>query len=92
MFFAYPYSSYRSFFRQSLLPFNISITSVAYSQLRTITYVGTLGFGIFLILVFLTNMKNDKCSKEIAATNYAWLAFVLQASAGLSLQWTPYDV
>jgi hypothetical protein len=91
-FFAYPYSGYRSFFRQSLLPFSISITSVAYSQLRTITYVGTLGFGIFLILVFLTNMKNDKYSKEIAATNYAWLAFVLQASAGLSLQWTPYDV
>jgi hypothetical protein len=91
-FFAYPYYGYRSFFRQSLLPFNISITSVAFSQIRTIAYVGTLGFGIFLILVFLADMKNGKCSKEIAATNYAWLAFVLQASAGLRLQWTPYDV
>jgi len=65
---------------------------VAFSQIRTIAYVVSLGFGILLILVFLTNMKNNKCSKEIAATNYAWLAFVLQASAGLSLQWTPYDV
>ena len=92
VFFAYPFSGYRSFFRQSILPFNISIASVAFSQLRSIAYVGTLGFGIFLILVFLANMKNSKCSKEIAAANSAWLAFVLQASAGLSIQWTAYDV
>jgi hypothetical protein len=92
VFFAYPYFGYRSFFRQSLLTFSISITSGVYSQLRTIAYISTLGFGIFLILVFITNIKKDKCSKEIAATNCAWLAFVLQASAGLSLQWTPYDV
>lgn len=92
VFFVYPYFGYRSFFRQSLLTFGISITSVVYSQLRTIVYVSTLGFGLFLILVFLTNVKNDKCSKEIAAINCAWLAFVLQASSGLSLQWTPYDV
>ncbi len=92
IFFAYPYSGYRSFFRQSILPFNVSITSTAFSQLRSIAYVGSLGFGILLILFFLANIKNDKCSKEIAATNSAWLAFVLQASAGLSIQWTAYDV
>ena len=90
VFFAYPYVGYRSFFRQSLLTFSISKTSVVYSQLSTIVYVSTLGFGLFLILIFLTNIKNDKCSKEIAAINCAWLAFVLQASSGLSLQWTPY--
>jgi len=91
VFFVYPYFGYRSFFRQSLLHFGISINSVIYSQLRAIVYVSTLGFGLFLILFFLTNVKNKKCSKEIAATNCAWLAFVIQASAGLSLQWTPYD-
>ena len=92
VFFAYPYFGYRSFFRQSLLPFNISIISGAFSQIRTIAYVGALGFGVFLILVFLTKMKKNNYSKEIAATNCAWLAFVLQASAGLNFQWTPYDV
>jgi len=92
VFFAYPYFGYRSFFRQSLLPFNISIISEAFSQIRTLAYISALGFGIFLILVFLTKMKKKSCTKEIAATNCAWLAFVLQASAGLNLQWTPYDV
>ncbi len=92
VFFAYPYFGYRSFFRQSLLPFNISIISAAFSQLRDIAYIGTLGFGLFLILILLTAIKNKKYSKEIAAVNCTWLAFVLEASAGLSLQWTPYDV
>ena len=94
IFFAYPYRlvGYRSFFRQSMLLLGMYTYSVAYSQLRTIVYVCSLGFGLLLIATFLKNAKDDEGAKGIAAINCAWLGFVLQASRELVLQWTPVAV
>src|SRR3989337_1245994 len=89
IFFAYPFTSYRSFFRQSVLFFGISTYSVVYSQLRIIIYICSLGFGLLLIAAFLKSVKDGEGAKGIAAVNCAWLGFVLQASMGLTLQWSP---
>jgi hypothetical protein len=77
---------------QSILVLGISTDSVVYSQLRTMVYVSSLGFGLLLIAALLRSVKDGACAREIAATNCAWLGFVLQSSIGLGLQWTPYDV
>ena len=89
IFFAVPYSGYRSFFRQLISLLGISTYSVVYLQLRTITYICSLAFGLFLIAAFLKRAKDAKGAKGIAAINCAWLGFVLQASIGLGLQWAP---
>ena len=94
IFFAYPYRlvGYSSLFRRSMLLLGISTYSVIYSQLRTIVYVCSLGFGLLLIATFLKNAKDGEGAKEIAAVNCAWLGFVLQASREFGLQWTPVAV
>ena len=90
--FVYPYLGYRSFFRQSISLLGISTYSVVYSQLRTVVYICSLGFGLLLIAAFLKSAKDGEGAKGIAAINCAWLGFVLQASIVLSLQWTPVFV
>jgi hypothetical protein len=93
IFFAYPFTGYRSFFRQSMLLLGIPTYSMVYpQQFRTIVYICSLGFGLLLIAAFLKRAKDGEGAKEIAAINCAWLGFVLQASVGLGLQWSPVTV
>jgi len=92
VFFAYPNNSYRSLFRQAISFFGITTYFEPYFQIRTAIYVFSLGVGLLLTAVFLTKVKRKEQANRCAAVNLAWLAFVLEASVGLGLQWTPIDV
>src|SRR4030067_1683909 len=92
VFFAVPYSGYRSYFRQQISLLGISTSSVVYLQLRITVYICSLAFGLLFIAAFLKKVKDGEGARGIAAINCAWMAYVLQASIGLSIQWFPVAI
>jgi hypothetical protein len=91
-FLSYPYSRYRSFYRQVTLSYGVTNLSSVYSQIRIVVYVCSLGLGLLLIAAFVKRAGNREGTSGIAAVSCAWLAFVLQASSALGLQWSSLDV
>ena len=92
LFFAYPDTSYRSFFRQLLSFMGVSTVSPSGNLIRYGTYVFCLVSGLLLIALFLKKSKDSEWRNEILAVNCAWTAFVLEASLVLGLQWEAWDV
>ena len=92
VFFSYPNTSYRSFFRQAITILNITTYSDPYFQIRNAFYFFSLAAGLLLIAAYLRQAKNGEKASGLAAINLAWLAFVLEASVSLGFQWTPLDV
>jgi hypothetical protein len=92
IYFAWPFFGVRSFFRQTTTFFHISIGSSFFIELQTLVYICSLAIGLIIAFSFLKFATDKERAKRIAGVNFAWLGFMLEASAGLSLQWIPYDI
>jgi hypothetical protein len=92
VYFGYPYFGYRTLFRQTTSALKLSIISQGYLLTRNLVYASALGLGLLLMFLLFWKAGNNRATRGIVAVQFAWLGFVLEASAGLNLQWIPYNV